>query len=89
MWRARSDGAVDEGSDRKIEILYDGKCPMCASLMERVKCSVKCDKFDLRDMHSEKRLPFKREAIEKEIHVVDRDGQVYKGAPNWAGERPS
>jgi hypothetical protein len=25
-------------------------------------------------------LPFEREAVEKEIHVVDRDGQVHKGA---------
>jgi len=63
--------------------------PHVRVVMERVKRSVKCDKFDLRDMHIEKRLPFKREAIEKETHVVDRDGQVYKGAPNWAGERPS
>lgn len=35
----------------------------CASLMGRVKRSAKCGAFDLRDMHFEKRLPFKREPI--------------------------
>jgi len=79
-WPTRYDGAVDEQTDRRIEIFYDGKCPMCASLMGRVERSAKCGEFDLRDMHAEKRLPFKREAVEKEIHVVDRDGQVHKGA---------
>jgi predicted DCC family thiol-disulfide oxidoreductase YuxK len=53
---------------------------MCAAVAARVERSTKFEAFDLRDMHAEKRLPFKREAIEKEIHVVDRDGQVYKGA---------
>jgi predicted DCC family thiol-disulfide oxidoreductase YuxK len=71
---------VDERTDRRIEVFYDGKCRMCASLIGRVERSDKCGEFDLRDMHAEKRLPFEREAVEKEIHVVDRDGQVYKGA---------
>jgi predicted DCC family thiol-disulfide oxidoreductase YuxK len=53
---------------------------MCASLAARVERSTKCAAFDLRNMHAEKRLPFKRAAIEKEIHVVDQDGQVYKDA---------
>jgi predicted DCC family thiol-disulfide oxidoreductase YuxK len=71
---------VEERTDRRIEVFYDGKCPMCASLMGRVERSSKCGEFDLRDMHADKRLPFKRKAVEKEIHVVGRDGQVYKGA---------
>jgi len=44
--------------------------------MRRVERSAKCGEFDLRDVHAEKRLPFKRASVEKEIHVVDRDGQV-------------
>jgi len=47
--------------------------------MRRIERSSQCGEFDLRDMHAEKRLPFKRDAVEKEIHVVGRDGQVYKG----------
>ena len=66
--------------DGRVEVFYDGKCPMCMSLMRRVEGSAKRGEFDLRDMRAAKRLPFKREAVEKEIHVVDRDGQVYKGA---------
>ena len=67
--------------DRRIEIFYDGKCPMCTSLMRHVERSSKCREFDLRDMHAaEQRLPFMREAVEKEIHVVGRDGEVYRGA---------
>src|SRR5258708_4808641 len=78
-WPTRRDGAVEERMDR-IEVFYDGKCPMCTSLMRRVERSSKCREFDLRDMHAEPRLPFMREAVEKEIHVVGRDGEVYKGA---------
>ena len=73
-------GTVNERTNTRIQVFYDGKCPMCASLMGRVERSARCGEFDLRDMHVEKRLPFKREAVEKEIHVVDRDGQLHKGA---------
>jgi hypothetical protein len=48
--------------------------------MGRVGRSSKGGEFDLRDIHAEKRLPFKREAVQNEIHVVGRDGLVYKGA---------
>jgi predicted DCC family thiol-disulfide oxidoreductase YuxK len=71
---------VEKRSDGKIDVFYDGKCPMCASLMRRVERSSECDTFHLRDMHAEKRLPFGREAVERDIHVVGRDGQLYKGA---------
>src|ERR1700745_2971981 len=74
------DGAVEERPDRRIKVFYDGRCPRCASLMGRVERSSKGIQFHLHDMHAEKRLPFEREAIKKEIHVVGRDGEVYKGA---------
>jgi predicted DCC family thiol-disulfide oxidoreductase YuxK len=48
--------------------------------MRSVERSSQCGAFDLHDMHGEKRLPFKREAVEKDIHVIGRDGKVYKGA---------
>jgi predicted DCC family thiol-disulfide oxidoreductase YuxK len=70
---------VEGRSDKKIEVFYDGKCPMCASLMGRIQHSSECGAFDLRDMHAEKNLPFEHDAVEKEIHVIGRDGQVYKG----------
>jgi predicted DCC family thiol-disulfide oxidoreductase YuxK len=71
---------VDERTDKRIEVFYDGECPMCASLMGRIERSVKCGKFKLHDLHREKRLRFERAAVEKEIHVIDCDGRLYKGA---------
>jgi len=71
---------MEDRTGGRIEVFYDGKCPMCASLMRRVERSSKCGAFDLHDMHAEARLPFEREAVEKDIHVIGRDGQVYKGA---------
>ena len=71
---------MQDQTGEKIAVFYDGKCPMCVSLMRRVEDSSQCAAFDLHDMHAEKRLPFKREAVEKDIHVIGRDGKVYKGA---------
>jgi predicted DCC family thiol-disulfide oxidoreductase YuxK len=53
---------------------------MCATLANAVRCSARQDAFDLKDMHKQKSMPFARNAVEKEIHVVDRDGQTYRGA---------
>jgi predicted DCC family thiol-disulfide oxidoreductase YuxK len=64
----------------RLTVFYDGKCPMCASLMDAVHCSVRRDEFDLKDMHAQKAMPFARGAVEREIHVVDRDGEVFRGA---------
>lgn len=70
-----------DGPAKRITAYYDGKCPMCTSLARTVRGSGRGDAFDFRDMHTEKSMPFAKTAIEKEIHVVDRDGRVYRGAP--------
>src|SRR5579871_1856516 len=77
---AGDEGVVEQRTDGKIEVFYDGKCPMCASLIGRVARSSKRGAFRLHDMHAERRLPFRREAVARDIHVVGRDGQVYTGA---------
>jgi predicted DCC family thiol-disulfide oxidoreductase YuxK/uncharacterized membrane protein YphA (DoxX/SURF4 family) len=64
----------------RITAFYDGKCPMCATLANAVRCSTRRDAFDFKDMHKQKSMPFAHDAVEKEIHVVDRDGQTYRGA---------
>src|SRR5580692_1608870 len=64
----------------RITAFYDGKCPMCATLANAVRCSTWQDAFDFKDMHKQKSMPFATDAVEKEIHVVDRDGQTYRGA---------
>ena len=69
-----------EPDNKKLTVYYDGQCPMCATIMDSVRNSVKVDDFDLRDMHTERSLPFGRDAIEREIHVTDRDGRVHRGA---------
>src|SRR6266481_2630368 len=71
---------TEDRANAKITAFYDGKCPMCTALMDAVGRSSKKDEFDLRDMQVEKSLPFRKEAVEKEIHVVDQGGRTYKGA---------
>lgn len=71
---------TDDQTAKRITAFYDGKCPMCASLMSAVDSSNMRNTFDLRDMHKQKSLPFAREAIERQIHVVDGDGQTHRGA---------
>jgi predicted DCC family thiol-disulfide oxidoreductase YuxK/uncharacterized membrane protein YphA (DoxX/SURF4 family) len=67
-------------TEKRLTAFYDGKCPMCAALAHAVNCSAQQDTFDLCDMHTQKSMPFATAAVEKEIHVVDRDGQTYRGA---------
>jgi predicted DCC family thiol-disulfide oxidoreductase YuxK len=69
-----------EPENKKLKVYYDGQCPMCAAIMESVRNSAKVDDFDLRDMHAESSLPFRRDAVEREIHVTDRDGNIHRGA---------
>jgi predicted DCC family thiol-disulfide oxidoreductase YuxK/uncharacterized membrane protein YphA (DoxX/SURF4 family) len=71
---------TNDQTANRITAFYDGKCPMCATLANAVHCSARQDAFDLKDMHKQKSMPFAADAVEKEIHVVDRDGQTYRGA---------
>jgi predicted DCC family thiol-disulfide oxidoreductase YuxK/uncharacterized membrane protein YphA (DoxX/SURF4 family) len=82
-WVAQVSAALVVTHDQtksRLTAFYDGKCPMCATLAHAVSCSAQQDTFDLRDMHKQKSMPFATDAVEKEIHVVDRDGQTYRGA---------
>lgn len=64
----------------RTTVYYDGKCPMCSSIIERVRNSNRRDEFVLRDMHRARSLPFDKAAIERAIHLVDREGKVHKGS---------
>lgn len=70
----------DEQVTGPFQVFYDGKCPMCSALIDKVRHSAECDNFDLRDMHAQKLLPFDRDLVAKEIHLVDRNGRTYRGA---------
>jgi predicted DCC family thiol-disulfide oxidoreductase YuxK len=71
---------ADEPKTEKLKVYYDGKCPMCTAIMDSVRNSAKSGDFDLHDMHTQRSLPFSKDAIEKEIHVTDWDGNVHRGA---------
>jgi predicted DCC family thiol-disulfide oxidoreductase YuxK len=67
-------------SRRKFRVYYDGQCAMCTALMGSVRASEKGHEFELCDMHAEPDLPFDKAAVAREIHVVDRQGAIYRGA---------
>jgi predicted DCC family thiol-disulfide oxidoreductase YuxK len=69
-----------EQPDTKTTVYYDSKCPMSRAVVDAVGHSTRSAAFDLRDVHKKGRLPFGKQAIEKEMHVVDREGRTYKGA---------
>lgn len=67
--------------DSRKTIYYDGSCEMCNNLIRRVDNSKQKDKFDLKDLTKDP-LPqnITKAAAEKEIHVIDENGKVYKNA---------
>ncbi len=68
-------------NDRKKTVYYDGSCPMCTLLIKKMDDSSAKGKFDPADI-TKKSLPqyLTKEQVEKEIHVTDSDGKVYKNA---------
>lgn len=41
---------MEEGGKKKIEVFYDGKCPMCTAIMDKVDGSTQREQFALRDI---------------------------------------
>ena len=78
----------------KTKIYYDGQCAMCTAVMGRVRASQKRGEFQLCDMHADRAMPFDKAAVAREMHLVDAEGRVYRGAaaileilgryPRWA-----
>src|SRR3989344_4806837 len=71
----------NQNNEQKKTIYYDGSCPMCTVIIGKVDDSLQKGKFNPKDITKES-LPqnFTKEQVEKEIHVVDSDGKVYKNA---------
>jgi predicted DCC family thiol-disulfide oxidoreductase YuxK len=67
-------------SQPEFTVYYDGHCAMCTSLIGVVRASEKGHEFELCDMHADPAMPFDKAAVAREIHVVDRQGAVYRGA---------
>jgi hypothetical protein len=71
-----------EKGDGKIIVYFDGECPTCRALVDPVRNSADAPTFDLRDMHTEKRPPFAKQAIEKAATVFRlRSPQAVKALP--------
>ena len=75
------DHQPNHNNEQKKTIYYDGNCPMCTVIIRKVNDSSQKGKFHSKDI-TKKSLPqnFIKSEVEKEIHVIDSDGNVYKNA---------
>lgn len=73
------DAAGSKSIDKKRIIYFDGHCPMCSAFVSTIEAREQ--NVDCRDIHAQslpESLTFKE--VEKEIHVIDSNGVVYKNA---------
>jgi predicted DCC family thiol-disulfide oxidoreductase YuxK len=72
---------TDQKVDCKKTIYYDGSCNMCNAIIKKVDNSSQKEKFNPKDITKDT-LPqnISKSAAEKEIHVVDENGKIYKNA---------
>lgn len=70
-----------ENSENEKTIYYDGSCPMCTVMINKVAASSKGARFDMQDI-TKATMPtnFTREDVEREIHVIGADGRTYTNA---------
>ncbi len=69
-------------AEEKVQtIYYDGSCPLCSVFADTVATSSKKEGVVLKDITRDP-LPadFSMDAVQKEMHVVGKDGVVYKNA---------
>jgi predicted DCC family thiol-disulfide oxidoreductase YuxK len=75
---------VGKASAGKLAILYDGSCDMCRASLDGVRQFDNSGKMEPLDLHQEEvRAKFpelKLENLLEELHAVDENGRVYRGA---------
>jgi len=68
----------------KLTVLYDGSCEMCVASIARLNRfdnSGALEMLDLDDERARAKFPaLKREDLVRELHVVDDQGRVFRGA---------
>jgi len=71
----------NQNNKQKKTIYYDGSCPMCVVIIDKVDGSLQKEKFNPKDITKEL-FPrnFTKKQAEEEIHLIDSDGKVYKNA---------
>ena len=65
----------------KLHVYYDGTCRVCSGFVDTVGASSRGGLFERHDASSET-LPsqFSRDEAMHDIHVVDADGEIHRGA---------
>ena len=75
---------VVKASAGKLAILYDGSCDMCRASLDGIRQFDNSGKMEPLDLHDEgvraKFPELKMENLLEELHAVDEDGRVYRGA---------
>ena len=75
---------VGKASSGKLAILYDGSCEMCRASLDGIRQFDNSGKMEPLDLHDEgvraKFPELKMENLLEELHAVDDDGRVYRGA---------
>ncbi|MGB0061396.1 thiol-disulfide oxidoreductase DCC family protein [Candidatus Binatus sp.] len=76
--------SVGKASAGKLAILYDGSCAMCRASLDGIRQFDNSGKMEPLDLHHEDvRAQFpelKLENLLEELHAVDENGRVYRGA---------
>jgi predicted DCC family thiol-disulfide oxidoreductase YuxK len=76
--------SVGKASAGKLAILYDGSCDMCRASLDGIRQFDNSGKMEPLDLHLEEvRAKFpelKLENLLEELHAVDENGRVYRGA---------
>ena len=76
--------SVGKASPGKLAILYDGSCEMCRASLDGIRQfdnSGKMEPLDLHDDDVRAKFPeLKMENLLEELHAVDENGRVYRGA---------
>ena len=64
-------------TDKHATVYYDGHCPLCSQEIARLEQQSQTMEF--RDIHSQQALPFNKQELLQELHVITKDGQNLKG----------
>ena len=76
--------SVGKASPGMLAILFDGSCEMCRASLDGIRQFDNSGKMEPLDLHLEEvRTQFpnlKLENLLEELHAVDEDGHVYRGA---------
>ena len=68
-----------ESKNKYTTVFYDGQCPMCTTFVKKAEVYTRGKDFKYSDI-TQKPLPknLNKDAVLKEIHVVDKQGGIYK-----------